>query len=335
MNFLAPLFLLGALTVALPIVFHLIRRTTREQTPFSSLMFLFPTPPRVTRRSRLDNILLLLLRCLVICLLALGFARPFLKRPIAAQPDATGTSKVIVLVDASASMRREDLWSQAIDRAESVLRKLRPGDQAAVLSFDQQVRSLVSFGQWPSMNPDERVALAVRRLRETNPSWTGTSLGAALTTAADMFDEADRKKQNPGVRRIILITDLQEGSRLERLQGYEWPRGIEVNIEPIKPKRSTNAGIQLVSSADEALSDSPIVGVRVRVSNSADAQREQFQLRSGNSGGGTQIYVPPGQSRTVSLTNASASVGNRIILEGDDADFDNPLYVIPPRTSQI
>ena len=150
-----------------------------------------------------------------------------------------------------------------------------------------------------------------------------------------MFDEADRKNQNPGVRRIILITDLQEGSRLEGLQGYEWPRGIEVNIEPIKPKRSTNAGIQLVSSADEALSDSPTTGVRVRVSNSADAQREQFQLRSGNSGGGTQIYVPPGQSRTVSLTNASASVGNRIILEGDDADFDNTLYVIPPRTEQI
>ena len=30
MNFLAPLFLLGALAVAAPVVFHLIRRTTRE-----------------------------------------------------------------------------------------------------------------------------------------------------------------------------------------------------------------------------------------------------------------------------------------------------------------
>ena len=53
MNFLTPLFLVGALAVALPIAFHLIRRTTKERTVFSSLMFLLPTPPRVTKRSRL------------------------------------------------------------------------------------------------------------------------------------------------------------------------------------------------------------------------------------------------------------------------------------------
>ena len=70
MSFLAPLFLLGGLAVGLPIVFHLIRRTTREQKVFSSLMFLLPTPPRLTKRSRLENWLLLLLRCLALGLLA-------------------------------------------------------------------------------------------------------------------------------------------------------------------------------------------------------------------------------------------------------------------------
>ena len=74
MSFLAPLFLIGAAAIALPILFHLIRRTSKDKTIFSSLMFLLPTPPRVTRKSRLENILLLILRCLVLCLLALGFA---------------------------------------------------------------------------------------------------------------------------------------------------------------------------------------------------------------------------------------------------------------------
>ena len=40
MSFLAPLFLLGGLAIGLPILFHLIRRTTREKTDFSSVMFL-------------------------------------------------------------------------------------------------------------------------------------------------------------------------------------------------------------------------------------------------------------------------------------------------------
>ena len=47
-------------------------------------MFLEPSPPRITKRSRLEHILLLLLRCAVIALLAFVFARPFLQKPIAA-----------------------------------------------------------------------------------------------------------------------------------------------------------------------------------------------------------------------------------------------------------
>src|SRR6185369_11602556 len=103
MNFLAPLFLVGALAVALPVVFHLIRRTTRQRTVFSSLMFLKVTPPRLTRRSRLEDILLLLLRCAIICLLAIGFARPFIKHVMPENPSAEPPKRIVLLVDTSAS----------------------------------------------------------------------------------------------------------------------------------------------------------------------------------------------------------------------------------------
>jgi hypothetical protein len=97
MSFLAPLFLLGGLAIALPVVFHLVRRSSREKQVFSSLMFLKPTPPRMTRRNRLENIFLLLLRCLALCILALGFARPFLQRPMAATPTGTAGAQVVIL----------------------------------------------------------------------------------------------------------------------------------------------------------------------------------------------------------------------------------------------
>ena len=158
MNFLAPLFLFGALAVALPIVFHLIRRTSKEKMTFSSLMFLQPTPPRVTRRNRLENIFLLFLRCLALCLLALGFARPFFQKPMVPDPAAAGR-KIILLVDRSASMRREGLWSEAVAKAEEVLQKTSSADQVAVFTFDSQARSLVSFEEWSAMNAGERVAL--------------------------------------------------------------------------------------------------------------------------------------------------------------------------------
>src|SRR3954471_16370519 len=118
MTFLAPLFLLGALAVAGPIIAHLIRRSTKERTPFSSLMFLQPTPPRVTRRSRIENWGLLLMRCAVILLLALSFARPLWPRSVAPPAPLAAAKREVLLIDVSASMRRGNLWPQALARAE-------------------------------------------------------------------------------------------------------------------------------------------------------------------------------------------------------------------------
>src|SRR5437868_12047932 len=98
MSFLAPLFLLGTVTIGLPILFHFIRRTTRERKPFSSLMLLLQSPPRLTRRTRLEHILLLLLRCTAICMLARGFARPFLRQSMAT-PDNRAAKRSLVLAD--------------------------------------------------------------------------------------------------------------------------------------------------------------------------------------------------------------------------------------------
>src|SRR5438552_2628212 len=193
MSFLAPLFLLGAVAVSLPIIFHLIRRTTRERTPFSSLMFLQPSPPRLTRRSRLEHILLLLLRCLVICLLALGFARPFFKKPVNAAPSSAQARKVVVLLDTSASMRREGLWTEAQTRVEALLRGASGADQFALFTFDRQVNPIISFEQWNGLPAGERAALASRKLSEISPDWSATLLGNALISAAETLAETPGK----------------------------------------------------------------------------------------------------------------------------------------------
>ena len=337
MNFLAPLFLFGALAVALPIVFHLIRRTSKEKMTFSSLMFLQPTPPRVTRRNRLENIFLLLLRCLVLCLLALGFARPFFQKPMVPDPAAAGR-KIILLVDRSASMRREGLWPEAIAKAEEVLQKTSSADQVAVFTFDSQARSLVSFEEWSAMNAGERAALTAKRLAELKPAWTGTHLGNALIGAAEAFADADKQGQNIGARQIVVITDLQEGSRLDGLQGYEWPRGIQATIERVQARRPTNAGLQWVLDADDSARPDADAGPRVRVSNSTDAKREQFQLRWEGVTGATplEVYVPPGQSRIVAAPKLpEGATGERLVLSGDDDDFDNTIYFVQPKPEQV
>jgi hypothetical protein len=45
--------------------------------------------------------------------------------------------------------------------------------------------------------------------------------------------------------------------------------------------------------------------------------------------------VPPGQSRTVTLTEGGTDASARVVLTGDDAAFDNSIFVIPPKTDEI
>lgn len=337
MSFLAPLFLLGALAISLPIVFHLIRRTTRERKPFSSLMFLMPTPPRLTKRSRLEHILLLALRCAALVLLTFGFARPFFKTT--ATPAAGSASKrLLFLVDTSASMRRANLWADARERVSKMLRRTSPLDQVALFTFDRQVNPLVSFEQWNAAPAGERIALAERRLADASPGWSGTFLGNALIRAAETLADTGNK-QPSGLSEIIVVSDLHEGSHLEPLQGYEWPRGVSITFEGLQPKHPSNASLQLITDSDDA-SVKAAPGVRVRVSNAATAKAEQFKVGwasadgQGFAGTAMDIYVPPGQSRVLSIPTSSIAL-NRIQLKGDDEDFDNSVFVVAPATQKL
>ena len=91
-------------------------------------------------RSRLDHLILLLLRALALTLLAIAFARPFLRFAADLSFAAADGRQIAILVDTSASMRRGDLWDQAIERVEEVLAGLEPADDVGLFAFDEQLR---------------------------------------------------------------------------------------------------------------------------------------------------------------------------------------------------
>jgi hypothetical protein len=329
MSFLTPWFLLGALAVAGPILFHLIRRAARERTSFSSVMFLSPTPPRAVRRSKLEHIWLLLLRCLCLLLLAAGFARPFFAHDISPPDAATQKRRIILLVDTSASMRREGLWEKARAVADKYLDKASPSDQVAVLAFDMQPRTVVSFADWSSWPQGQRAVLARQRLAAIAPGWMGTHLGLALTGAAEQFRE-----NSASLREIILITDLQEGAKLDGLQGYQWPSGTRVLVQAVAAKRQSNAGLEILEQpAGVAGVDSDI---HVRVSNSSDSRKEKFQLGWQGAGERMEIYLTPGQSRTFTAPKPPEGMKSGALkLSGDDLDYDNLSYYAAPEIQHV
>ena len=79
MGFVTPALLGGALLIGVPIVLHLVMRREVQQLVFPALRFVQQRKAVNQHRLRLRQLLLLLLRCAVICLLAFALARPTLR----------------------------------------------------------------------------------------------------------------------------------------------------------------------------------------------------------------------------------------------------------------
>ncbi|MBL6765033.1 MAG: BatA domain-containing protein [Verrucomicrobiae bacterium] len=340
MSFLAPLFLVGGLAVAAPILFHLIRRTTRDKTPFSSMMFLTPSPPRITKRSRLEHVFLLLLRCLVLLLLAAGFARPFFAD---AEDDALPAGpghRVLILVDTSASMRRAGAWEAAAKLFDETLRETGPQDAVALYQFDRRLHPVVSFARVIETAEGARDGLLRGEFAKLKPGWGSTRLGLALTRAAGLLEEQEDEEHKNIPSRVVLISDLQQGAELSELQAFEWPEQYELKLRPVTVRNIANAGIQYLppSPGDDEAKDRD--RVKVRVFNSADAAVDQFRVVWADAAGKalglpSEIYVPAGQNRVIALERPADESATRVLLSGDAEPFDNSAWIIPPRARVV
>ena len=333
MSMLTPLYALGLLAVSLPVIFHLIRRQPRGQFDFSSLMFLSPSPPRIAKRSKLDHLLLLILRGLAIALLAFAFARPFFRTEDPPAPADGDAVRVAIIIDTSASMRRGDLWKQATASVDRAMTELHPADEVAILACDDTLRPLVSFEEMSKVAPGERRAVVSAKLQGVQPSWAATHLGQGLMDTVEMVNNVAevRDQKQRLARRILLISDMQEGSRLTALADYPWPEDVSLDLRSVKPSEKTNAGVHYVADTDRPESAAPARDVRIRVSNDADSTADEFQLAwmdAANKpiGDATPAYVPAGESRIVRVPRPAAS-SSRLRLSGDSSDFDNTIYL--------
>ncbi|MDG2400720.1 MAG: PA14 domain-containing protein [Akkermansiaceae bacterium] len=77
MLFRNPLLLAGLVGVLIPVILHLIRRQAAKPYDWGAMRFLFDTVAARRRRMEWEDFLLMIARCLLIALIALAVARPF------------------------------------------------------------------------------------------------------------------------------------------------------------------------------------------------------------------------------------------------------------------
>ncbi len=185
MRFLYPAFLIGALTIAIPIVLHFLRRDIAPEIPFSAVRLLRRSPVARSRRRRLRDLLLLAARLAALLLLAAAFARPYIA-------GASGSSAVrIVAIDRSFSMGAPGRFARALDLARRAVDDAAPGERVAVIAFDDSADVLAPPG------PEAEAKAALANLQ---PGFRSTRYGPLFTKAAEVAG---------GGGSLTVVTDLQ------------------------------------------------------------------------------------------------------------------------------
>ncbi len=345
LSFLTPAFLIGAITLAIPVIIHLTNREKREVVEFPSLMFLNRIPYRSVRRQKIKHWLLFLMRCLALLLLVMAFSRPFLDRPRRAVTSLTGAREVVILVDRSYSMGYKDHWTQAVDAAHRIVNEIEPSERATLVFFSDRA---IAANQPTS----DRARL--HSLIDNHNLGSGTTrYGPPLKLAKKLLDESKLPRKE-----VALISDFQRvgwggredvvlppGTKLNTFDLSE-PETSNVAVTtvvleraPVSGRERVVASARLINKGAEAVSELPVsleLGGRVlrdqRISlppnSSATVRFEPFTLPDGVSRGTVRtaedslprdnafhFVIWPGQSLSI------------LVLEGPGVGVRRSLYL--------
>lgn len=250
MNFslLNPFFLIGLAAVALPVIAHFISKKSGTRTSFPSLRFLIASRGEAARRSKIKDLLLLLVRASVLVLLVIVFSKPAVFS--FSNADVRDAKSVAIIVDNSFSMGYRDNFQTAKDRAEDLIKSLPDGSFGFVVPLvsTDDARPAVTGGRGKMMEDLDSLKLSYH-------------FADNETRLEEIFGYL---KNTPNEKKeVILFTDMQRnGWRTDDVQ-KRWLSLIDVTEDGETENRSVSQ--TEVKDAGDSLK------VSIKVSNHSKA----------------------------------------------------------------
>jgi Ca-activated chloride channel family protein len=306
MSLIAPLSLILGL-LAVPIVLLYMLRLRRRQVPISSTMLwrrLMRDREANAPWQRLRRNLLLILQLIILALLVIALARPYVPAP------SVATGNVVVLLDGSASMLAREANEVRFDLArrevERMIDDLSGDSQMTLILAGATPRVLASSGQDPATL---RASLSQASASPVSADWSG-----ALALAAGAVQ---------GIQdgRIVLVSD---GGLPDSLP----PMPVDVVFLPIGSAEE-NLAISALSARDGA--DGPQLFASVTNYGRLE-QRALFNLSlDGELFDARRIEVPAGEARDLiwALPEEASTIGASLTeITQDNLALDDRAWAV-------
>ena len=320
MWFLSPLFWLGITAVAAPILVHLVRRTRARKIEFPALTFVRQVPQRTIRRRTFRNLLLLILRCLAVLLIVIAFTRPFFSRRSAAK-DNNAAGATVVLIDSSLSMRREQMFANARQRAGMIINDAPGGERLALLTFGDRYEVINRF-----TNDKARLQSLVKSL---SAGWEGTDYEQALRGAESLLAELKGEAH----KRVVMISDFQASGWNQARASYKLSSDVQFQTFDVGGgDPAPNVAVVSVDAHGVVFGQKYTENLSVQLSNFSDAPKDHlavdFQIND-QTVEKREINLNARETKVVEFTGFNLTEGaNRCVIEVMSGDFapDNKFY---------
>lgn len=306
-----PIMLSGLAFLTLPILAHVLNRRSRKRVVFPSIKLLQQSVANQSHLFRLRRWILLALRCLIVALIVLAFARPLWYDRAAGSGPKGGQKAVVILLDASASttQTRDGVSAFHLQRAVA----------------DRHLDTLVSGSGFANLIPmTGRPQLAMPRLTQNLPALREEL--RRLTVSLERADllrsialAGDALRNFAGEKRVVILSDLQRSNWDDVLKTRDisklLPAGTQIEIPS-----TTESPIENTALSDpryfpsQPLAKQPLQ-FSVRITNYSKTSRQSrvtLKIDGQNSGEQT-VILTANEQREVAFPSVTLSTGEHLV----------------------
>lgn len=338
MGFLNPFLLFGIGAIGVPIVIHLLTKRKIRRVVWAAMQFLAPVVQRNQRRLNLEDILLLLLRCLLLALLAIALARPAWRRS-GVVFGGRGAETAVIAIDNSYSMSANDgvtsRFEMAKKAAEQIVDALPAGSAAAVLFCSDVVQPAIP-------EPTFDLNLARKAIRDGALSDHATDYTPSFRDALNILNRHAAPRKS-----IYLVTDNQATGwkRLADIRAMIDAAKLEVKsrIVIVGEQENRNLGVSNLRMAGALAPVNQSVRFEVEVTNFGrdDARDVQVSLLIDGEPPCDDAAIDgisAGSAKTVSLFARFREPGSHVLtakIAGDHLPADDRRTIVVRALKEI
>ncbi len=303
-------FALFALASIIPLIILYLLRPKPLQVKIPSLMFLLDIKEEKKRfYTSITKIIkdpLFLIQLLVLILLALAAASPFIETQ-----DTISGDHTVIIIDASASMQTDNRFNDAISQAEDYVSR----KNSIIMAQNMPIIVLEGGG----------ASTAVQTLGSIEPKATVTDISAAVSAGMRILS------QEGG--RIVVISDFSNWVGDDPVNAKNLAESYGLQVEYILVGRSTANNVGIIQGDISVIDGSYTYTGVVKNYNNARQIVKLDVVSEDGSKKEVSLNVPARSTQQFRLSNLKTGVTEIRISDPDSLMVDNVAYVSVPAPS--